>query len=262
MNRLESHVEAIVGPLRASDPRKDRMRDELLAHLEAARDSALDRGSDDAGAVESAISRFGAIDALRAEIQASVPTWERRLCTPVRLVAPIDSLLVLDPARDRTPLRFAARRTVSVVCLLTVVVAVALLLSNAAYPSPPGRGSKVDEMAAIALVLVASTFASFYALEKSGARAKLDLRSECSAGVQLLHLVGFGAFWVVAFLAPVLLLDGGRAALLFEWVASWSLAGAAVYLASLAAGLALTLMEMKTAKRRYKRWGTDPRIAR
>jgi hypothetical protein len=79
---LRARVESVVRPLRAMDGRKDRMREELLAHL---RDSyEQERGKHEpATALERTLERFGAPDRLRRELQAAVPWLERLYAYPV-----------------------------------------------------------------------------------------------------------------------------------------------------------------------------------
>lgn len=66
-------VERIVRPIRAMESRKDRMREELLGHLQqlVEREGGLDR----------ALQEFGEPDELREQLQATVPAIERVLFT-------------------------------------------------------------------------------------------------------------------------------------------------------------------------------------
>jgi hypothetical protein len=79
MHELRAQVERVVGPIRASRRRKDGMRQELLAHLQARFEEELAEGNGKAEAAHRAVKRFGAPDALRAELQASVPLFEQTL---------------------------------------------------------------------------------------------------------------------------------------------------------------------------------------
>lgn len=79
MMPLKIQVERVVRPIRASGRRKDRMREELLAHLTATYHEELARDSDEAAALARALRRFGNPDHLRRELQASVPFLERIL---------------------------------------------------------------------------------------------------------------------------------------------------------------------------------------
>jgi hypothetical protein len=66
-------VERAVRPVRSSGRRKDRMREELLAHLTASYEEEFARLGDENAARAEAIRRFGEPAALTAELQASVP---------------------------------------------------------------------------------------------------------------------------------------------------------------------------------------------
>ncbi|HOX40052.1 MAG TPA: permease prefix domain 1-containing protein [Candidatus Brocadiia bacterium] len=80
MRELKKQVERVVRPIRAVGHRKDRMREELLAHLTATYDEELERDGDEPAAVARALQRFGDPSDLRLELQASVPLLERVLC--------------------------------------------------------------------------------------------------------------------------------------------------------------------------------------
>jgi hypothetical protein len=70
-------VERVVRPVRADARRKDRMREELLAHLTALYEEELARLGDEAAAREKAVQRFGDPATLTAELQDSVPARGR-----------------------------------------------------------------------------------------------------------------------------------------------------------------------------------------
>jgi hypothetical protein len=76
-SRLVECVDRIVGSVRASELRKDRMRAELAAHLSASHAEELARLGDDESAVERAIARLGDPAELTRGLQASVPLLER-----------------------------------------------------------------------------------------------------------------------------------------------------------------------------------------
>lgn len=75
MKELKIHVERIVRPIRGSQPRKNKMREELLQHMLTAHEEAVKRGEEDP--VAYAAERLGDPDALREELQATVPRLER-----------------------------------------------------------------------------------------------------------------------------------------------------------------------------------------
>jgi hypothetical protein len=105
------HVERAVRPVRAAEARKLRMRQELLAHLEAACEEEHARLGDREAAQAEAVRRFGDPAAVTAELQASVPLLERVLYTPV----PVSALSrVLAPLVARRPAESAARFAIRV----------------------------------------------------------------------------------------------------------------------------------------------------
>ncbi len=77
MKALRVQVERVVRPVRASSRRKDRMREELLAHLLRLYDEELSRSGNPETATAAAISRFGDAAQLTRELQDSVPAYER-----------------------------------------------------------------------------------------------------------------------------------------------------------------------------------------
>lgn len=87
MKALRIHVERIVRPIRASVPRKNKMREELLVHLKTAFEEERISAEAETEAIERAQQRLGDPDSLRKELQASVPWYERLGHTrlPVRL---------------------------------------------------------------------------------------------------------------------------------------------------------------------------------
>jgi hypothetical protein len=76
---FEHHVDQLLATLLASPRRKQRMREELLAHLTARLEAERREGAAEAEALQRALMGFGPVDAVRAELQASVPRWERML---------------------------------------------------------------------------------------------------------------------------------------------------------------------------------------
>lgn len=83
MKQLKVHVERIVHSIRASARRKDKMREELLAHLTGTLEEEMAKGENEEAALERALRRFGDPDPLRQELQASVPVIERILFVPL-----------------------------------------------------------------------------------------------------------------------------------------------------------------------------------
>jgi hypothetical protein len=77
MKELMIAVERAVRPIRASAGRKDRMREELLAHLTGLYDEELTRLGNGDAARAHALARFGNPADLTAELEASVAPRER-----------------------------------------------------------------------------------------------------------------------------------------------------------------------------------------
>lgn len=78
LNELTAHVAQAIGALPAFRARRQRMQEELLAHLLDAYDEELDRLRDERSAAEQAKQRFGRADYLRSELSTAVP-WVERL---------------------------------------------------------------------------------------------------------------------------------------------------------------------------------------
>jgi hypothetical protein len=74
---LMKTVEQTVRPLRASTPRKRKIREELLAHLSAIYDEEQSRAANPANALQAATKRFGEPHELACELQAALPFHER-----------------------------------------------------------------------------------------------------------------------------------------------------------------------------------------
>lgn len=128
-SRLVECVDRIVDPVRAGEKRKDRMREELAAHLSASHAEELARLGDDEAAVERAIARLGDPAELTRGLQAVVPLLERWACAPVPWLGLLDALdRVLRRRPDETPLRHAVRVTTGFV---VVIAAAELVLLSA-----------------------------------------------------------------------------------------------------------------------------------
>jgi hypothetical protein len=79
MNELMVHVERAVRRVRASPARKQRMRQELLAHLTGLVEEEKAQGGDERQALVRALQRFGDPAGLLRDLQDSVPRLERWL---------------------------------------------------------------------------------------------------------------------------------------------------------------------------------------
>ena len=78
---FESRIEQLVESIRASGRRRAVMREEILAHLSQAYGEELARCGDESAAQEESLRRFGDLNEVRRQLQASVPLSERWLFT-------------------------------------------------------------------------------------------------------------------------------------------------------------------------------------
>jgi hypothetical protein len=79
MKALRREVERVVRPIVASEPSKNRMREELLAHLTELYDQELAGSGNEQLATAAALARFGDPSELRQELQQTIPLLERIL---------------------------------------------------------------------------------------------------------------------------------------------------------------------------------------
>jgi len=77
LNELKIVVERSVRPIKACLPRKRQMREELLAHLTAIFEEEAEKIGDDHRALDQAKRRFGDPSDLTAQLQNTVPFWDR-----------------------------------------------------------------------------------------------------------------------------------------------------------------------------------------
>jgi ATP-dependent Clp protease ATP-binding subunit ClpC len=77
LNELKIVVERAVRPVRATLPRKRKMREELLAHLAAICEEEVARLGDEGAAVERTKQRFGDPRELSRQLRDTVPWWNR-----------------------------------------------------------------------------------------------------------------------------------------------------------------------------------------
>lgn len=80
MKALRREVERVVAPLRANPWRKNRIREELLAHLTALYEDEAARNAGPSQSLAAALARFGEPADLTRNLQATVPLAERVLC--------------------------------------------------------------------------------------------------------------------------------------------------------------------------------------
>jgi hypothetical protein len=155
-NPFTDYIERTVSPVRASGWRKDRMREELAAHLAASWELERARGGDEIAAAERALRRMGEIGELKQSLQDSVPWLERCLFAPISSLAWVDRLdRALSPREGETPPRYAVRMsawfTAGIAGAELIVVPTAMAING----RPPSDGSTTVLWAIAALVVSA-----------------------------------------------------------------------------------------------------------
>ena len=130
MNALRVHVERAVRPIRANGLRKDRMREELLAHLTGVFEEELERLGDEGGAAREAIRRFGGAQDVSQELQAAVPRVEQLLHANLPGLGQLDHVFAprVGESRRRLAWRMAAWQTLAGTAMVASVVAVAAIV--------------------------------------------------------------------------------------------------------------------------------------
>jgi hypothetical protein len=152
-NVLGDHIERVVGPVWASESRKDRMREELAAHLAASFGEERIHLGDDRAAAERAIQRLGEARALTRSLQNSVPWLERVLYAQLLPHHRFETWG--RRRRDEALPRYAARITMG----MTGIIAAADLIglpAIAAWRARPMDGRVILAWAAAQLVVIAA----------------------------------------------------------------------------------------------------------
>ena len=148
-------IEQAVGPVRASDTRKDRMREELAAHLAASWQEEIDREGTGSPA-ERVLRRLGPIDELTRSLQDSVPQFEQWMFTPLPGASGLDRIDRLVQRREgETPFRHAARITTGLVAALAALELVVVPLAIAIRGRGPSSWPTTLLWAAASLAVAA-----------------------------------------------------------------------------------------------------------
>lgn len=257
--QFKVHVERIVRPIRAAFKRKNKMREELLAHLVQKFEVLVEEGLDEADASARAIQQLGDPDALRADLQASVPALERLAYVHVPNWRFMDAYMEKD--EGESTFHFAATRT-AVIGLGLAVFLIAVL--SALWAGLIGNGRDNIGCSIILAAAHLSTTAAFFAAlslaDLIGLRRVMSKETSCSA---LSKGSALGAYMCVQFLlifVPVFLvlrfLDPSDAAVLVGVFTGEPghkiLLGVAVFVvvASFVSGFA-----MKCEHEQWAKWG-------
>ncbi len=166
MIRLKMCVEKAVRPVRAMERRKDAMREELHAHINAVYEEEFARVSDSDAAVEAAVRRFGDPAELTRELQHSVPPLERLLFRRIRVAAIakrcpwiVGPEKLIERRSHESPVRHAGRVAainVTAFGLLTLGLGVWIHVVRPHVPAePPPRITEFMVVAAATAVVLA-----------------------------------------------------------------------------------------------------------
>jgi len=128
MEALRIHVERIVRPIRAGGLRKNKMREELLSHLEQRVAEARSKGMSPGDAAAYAIDRLGEADTLRAELQQTVPGIERIVSVRLPLKGGVDQWF--DRRAGESVFRYACIRTLYTSILIFAIVPLTIFLDE------------------------------------------------------------------------------------------------------------------------------------
>ncbi|HTU25676.1 MAG TPA: permease prefix domain 1-containing protein [Pirellulales bacterium] len=258
MKALKIEVERVVRPIQASGARKDRMREELLAHLTQLYEEELARSGDPDLAVGAAIGRFGDAATLSREMQASVSRLER--FTYFQLPMPRWQRRRL----GESPLHYILRlNTWAAVITLVAVTLLGLPLFFAASRRPH-RADQVSpgqaEVFLIGFAAIQAITIYGWALLGEAMRRALVARESAASAIERRR-----AFWrIVGFAAANAALSGivtSGALLLFVWVLPidfvsrkwfWS-----ITLTAMVAGPPMILLQgrdQRAAVRRFDDW--------
>jgi hypothetical protein len=119
---LRKQVERAVRPVHATEQRKLRMREELLAHLTAIYVEEQSRLGDETAALAASRERFGDPAELTAELNRSVGAWQRFAWAVECWERRLDKLIA--KRKDESPWRYAARSLITITAFTIGMMAV------------------------------------------------------------------------------------------------------------------------------------------
>jgi len=233
---LGDHIERVVRPVWASEARKDRMREELAAHLMASFEEERAHLGDDRAAAERAIRRLGEAGELTRNLRGSVPWPERILFMPLHSQGFLGGWEGAFPRRaDETLLHFAVRITAWMTGMIAGADLVGVLASLPVQHRPTDWPVVLVWAAATLVVIAAGTFFSILLCEamaralQSGSARRTALHAALSSLMVMalisafVRIVAIGAphgqvfrqsDWlgplVLALVAPMIVILGAR----------------------------------------------------
>jgi len=211
MKQLKICVERAVRPLRANNRRKDRMREELLAHLQELYHEELARLIDPSAALDQAMRRFGDPAELRRELQDSVPLLERWLFVPVgpRSFQRFERRLSR-PGENESALRFALRQTgwsalwMGILCLMFAILYLSAVL-GLSRPVRPARETIPVVIASTTLTLLFTLLLPLLTCGMHGAMQERRERRRSAMKIVAYGLLGAVSVFAIGLGCGVLL---------------------------------------------------------
>jgi hypothetical protein len=210
MEALRKHVERIVRPIRAGGWRKNRMREELLDHLLQAYAQRRDDGMNDADAAATAIQNMGDPDAVRRELQASVPVWERAMLVRLPGADIADNWYEREDGESRG--HYVASRTLFTIVPLVAIFVCAFIVREAGrtfglFDARPitSVATCVGSVFLLMSMCAAATAISYYVADASGLLNVLSKRHRHGVVARTLALGAFIVGYLALFLTPAIL---------------------------------------------------------
>ena len=264
MQQLRIHVERVVRPIRAAVGRKNKMREELLAHLVQKTQALMAAGADDSTACAEAIEQLGDPAALRADLQATVPALERLAYLPFPDFGFFDAYF--EKEDGESALHFAIVRTALIAATLGVLFALGVAVRWLGLL--PGRSRPVTQPGYCLMMLsvsyvwtVLSTFVGYYLADVTGLRWFMSKATPRPAWIKAGSVCLFICADIVLMFVPIVL---------FTWVVNPADAAilAAVFsgafgrnfalgiLAGLLALFGVSTFAMKFEHEQWVKWGS------
>ena len=263
MEQLRIHVERIVRPVRAAAGRKNKMRNELLAHLVQKAEALIADGADESVACAEAIQQLGDPATLWADLQRTVPALERLACLPLPASPFLDRYFEKD--EGETPLHFALVRTSH---MALVIGAILLIAATVRWSGLfPFRQRNANPAAYCLMVLsfsylsvVVGSFVTYYFADLTGLRRLMSKITPGPAWVKGGALCLFMCAQIVLMIAPIMLFvwiinpaDGGILVDVFSGEFGRRL-GIGILLVLLVAS-PISGLAMKYEHEQWRKWG-------
>lgn len=250
MNELRVAVERAVRPLRASEARKDRMREELYAHLWSIFEEEQAGGATEAEAARRACDRFGEPRELTPGLQAAVPRVEAALFTQAPGVHRVEGLFRrrFERRKGESVAMWAARVAIFFFLLSAVIVFVFNPLLIRLVSRQPNYAKALTCGSVVAVLTAGNAFILFllsggiFYKGWSASPGKAVARTALHGAIMSLAVISSGAAFGVAM----------RERIPFERIHLHLLIGLALLAPFLMAFLSVAI---SAERRRFHEWG-------